>query len=80
MAGLNFRLEMPLADAESFLEEKARRPQFDVDAAASPGQESHLRNGLALKSKQVAKVKACGDAVCPFLFQGRWDRSKRSFH
>ncbi|CAE7654606.1 Uxt [Symbiodinium sp. CCMP2592] len=40
--GLNFRLEMPLADAEAFLEDK----------------EAHLRNGLELKSKQVAKVKA----------------------
>ncbi|CAE7345729.1 Uxt [Symbiodinium natans] len=40
--GLNFRLEMPLAEAEAFLEDK----------------EKHLCNGLELKSKQVAKVKA----------------------
>ncbi|CAE7348099.1 unnamed protein product [Symbiodinium necroappetens] len=40
--GLNFRLEMPLADAEAFLEDK----------------ETHLRSGLELKSKQVARVKA----------------------
>ncbi|CAK9066388.1 unnamed protein product [Durusdinium trenchii] len=40
--GLNFRLEMPLADAEAFLKDK----------------EQHLLNGLELKSKRVARVKA----------------------
>eukprot|EP00438_Fugacium_kawagutii_P032127 Skav200606 [mRNA] locus=scaffold879:94000:106888:- [translate_table: standard] len=40
--GLNFRLEMPLADAQSFLKDK----------------ELHLLKGLDLKNKRVAKVKA----------------------
>eukprot|EP00435_Cladocopium_sp_Y103_P020489 s411_g5.t1 len=40
--GLNFRLEMPLTEAQAFLEDK----------------ELHLMKGLELKNKRVARVKA----------------------